>query len=90
MKTITDKYASTTGATKGILVETAGNSASPLSLLSNSIQTQIDEIDDNVSTLQDKLSDEQTRYQSQFTQLEELIQQLNTQSSWLTSSTGSS
>lgn len=90
MKEITDKYASITGATKGILVETAGNSASPLSLLSNSIQTQIDEIDDNVSTLQDKLSDEQTRYQSQFTQLEELIQQLNTQSSWLTSSTSSS
>jgi flagellar hook-associated protein 2 len=85
LKTITDKYAKTTGATKGVLLEIAGNSASPLSLLSNTIQTQMDNVNDTISSLQDQLENEQDRYQSQFTQLEQLIQQLNTQSSWLSS-----
>ncbi len=83
MKKITDKYASTTGATKGILIQKAGNSSSPTSLLSNSLQTQIDDIDDIIETLEDKLETERTRYQDQFTQLEVLMQKMNTQSSWL-------
>ncbi len=83
MKEITDKYAATTGSVKGILVQKAGNSSSPTSLLSNSLQTQIDDIDDIIETLEDKLETERTRYQNQFTQLEVLTQKMNSQSSWL-------
>lgn len=83
MKVITEKYAATTGATKGILVERAGNSKSPSSLLKNTLQTQMDDIDDIIETLEDKLETERTRYQNQFTQLEVLMQKLNSQSGWL-------
>ncbi|KXL54563.1 flagellar hook-associated protein 2 [Anaerotignum neopropionicum] len=83
MKALTDKYAATTGATKGILVEKAGNSKSPTSLLSNRLQKQMDDIDKIISRLEDKLKTERTRYQKQFTQLETLMQKLNSQSSWL-------
>lgn len=83
MQFITDKYASTVGATKGILVEKAGNEASPSSLLKNSLQKQMDDIDDIIETLEDKLKTERTRYQNQFTQLEVMMQKLNSQSGWL-------
>ncbi|WP_304508342.1 flagellar filament capping protein FliD [Anaerotignum sp.] len=83
MKFITDKYASTVGATKGILVEKAGNSSSPSSLLKNTLQTKMDDIDDIIETLEDKLETERTRYQNQFTQLEVMMQKLNSQSGWL-------
>ncbi len=83
MKDITDKYASTTGAVKGIFVEIAGHPDSPASLLQNSLLTQIGDINDTIDNLEDKLESEQERYQSQFTQLEELVQQMNTQSGYL-------
>ncbi len=83
MKLITDKYAATTGSTKGKLITLAGNSSSPTSLLSNSLQDQMDDIEDLIDTLEDKLETERTRYQDQFTQLEVLMQKMNTQSSWL-------
>jgi flagellar hook-associated protein 2 len=78
-----EKYASTTGATKGILVEEAGNAASATSMLSNNLQKQVDDIDDNVSDLNDKLTSDQARYQSKFTELEQVVQKMNTQSSYL-------
>lgn len=83
MKNIMDKYASTTGATKGILVERAGSTHSPTSMLKNSLLTQINEIDDRIETLKDRLSTEQDRYISQFTMLETLVAQMNSQSSYL-------
>ncbi len=83
MKAITDKYAKTTGATKGILVQKAGSTKSALSMLDNSLQNQMDDIDDIIEKLEDKLDTERTRYQNQFTQLEVLMQKLNTQSGWL-------
>ncbi|MFV0314917.1 MAG: flagellar filament capping protein FliD, partial [Anaerotignum sp.] len=83
MKYITDKYAKTTGATKGILVEKAGNEKSATSLLKNSLLTQMDDIDAIIERLETKLETERTRYQTQFTALEQIIQQSNTQSSWL-------
>lgn len=89
MKEITDKYAKTTGAVKGIFIQIAGHSKSPASLLQNSLLTQINDINDTIDSLQDKLETEQERYQSQFTQLEELVQQMNTQSSYLSSMLGS-
>lgn len=89
MKTITDKYAKTTGSVKGIFIEIAGYSSSPASLLQNSILTQINDINDTIDNLNDKLETEQTRYQTQFTALEELVQQMNTQSSYLSQMMGS-
>lgn len=88
MKTILDRYASTTGATKGILVERAGSEHALTSVLNNSLQDEIDEIDDRIAAMTDRLTTEQDRYISQFTQLELLISQMNSQSSYLSSLSG--
>lgn len=88
MQTLMNKYASTTGSTKGILIERAGSQYAPTSILSNSMQKQMDEIDANIESLMDRLKMEQDRYISQFTTLETLISQMNSQSSWLASSFG--
>ncbi len=85
MKSIMDKYGSTTGATKGILIERAGSIYAPTSVLSNSLQKQMDRIDNYIKQLQDKLETETDRYISQFTSLETLISQMNNQSSYLSS-----
>lgn len=86
---ITDKYASTTGATKGILIEKAGSVYAPTSILTNSIQKSMNSLDDYIERLQDQLKTETDRYVKQFTSLETLISQMNSQSSWLNSSSGS-
>lgn len=85
MKSVMDRYGSMTGATKGILVERAGSIYAPTSVLTNSLQKQMDRIDDYVKQLQDKLETETDRYISQFTSLETLISQMNSQSSYLSS-----
>ena len=81
-------YASTTGATKGILVQKAGSAYSPLSLLSNNIQDQIDEYDDQITRWQDKLSDQVDYYTRMFTRLEQLTSSMNSQSSMISSMLG--
>ncbi|WP_312613096.1 flagellar filament capping protein FliD [Oscillibacter sp.] len=81
-------YASTTGATKGILVQKAGSAYSPLSLLSNNIQDQIDEYDEQITKWQDKLSDQVDYYTRMFTRLEQLTSSMNSQSSMITSMLG--
>ena len=83
LKTTLDRYASTTGATKGILIEKAGSSRAPTSILDNYIQDMMDNIDDQIERWETKLSDQVDRYTSQFTQLEVLIQQMNSQSASL-------
>lgn len=88
MKSIMDKYASMTGATKGILVERAGSEHSLTSVLNNSILDQMNEIDELIDRLTDQLETEQDRYISQFTQLETLISEMNSQSSWLSQMMG--
>lgn len=85
-----DKYAATTGATKGILIEKAGSQYSPLALLQNTMQTQIDNIDDVIDSLTEKLNDKIDYYTSKFTKLETLIAQMNSQSSYLASLGGGS
>ena len=85
IKTVFDKYASTTGATKGIFVQKAGATESPLSLLDNYILDQMDDIDEEIERLEDKLEMETERYYKQFTSLETFISQMNSQSSWLSS-----
>lgn len=85
MKTVMDRYSSMTGVPKGILVERAGSVYAPTTVLQNSMQKQMDDIDDNIDSLGDKLKTEQDRYISQFTRLETMISQMNSQSSYLTS-----
>jgi len=80
---ITEKYAATTGATKGILVEKAGSIYAPTSILSNSLKKSMDSIDSTIVRLQSQLKTETDRYIKQFTSLETLISQMNSQSSWL-------
>lgn len=86
LSTITEKYASTTGATKGILIEKAGSTYAPTSVLSNYLQKSIDSTEDYIDRLKDQLKTEQDRYIKKFTNLETVISQMNSQSSWLTSS----
>ncbi|WP_349669170.1 flagellar filament capping protein FliD [Lacrimispora sp.] len=86
---ITEKYASTTGATKGILIEKAGSVYAPTSILKNSLQKSMDSQDTIIERLNAQLKTETDRYIKQFTNLETLISQMNSQSSWLSSSLGS-
>lgn len=80
---VTDRYAATTGATKGILIEKAGSKYSPTAALDNALLDQMNEIDDQIETWQSKMSDKVDYYTNKFTQLEMLIQQMNSQSSTL-------
>ena len=83
LKNVMNKYAKTEGSPKGLLIEKAGHPSSPLSLINNSFYTQMKDIDTFVSKLKVRLQAEQTRYQTQFTNLETVISNLNSQSSWL-------
>ena len=86
---ITDKYASTSGATKGVLIEKAGSIYAPTSVLQNSLQKSMDSLDTLIDRLNKQLKTETDRYVKQFTNLETVISQMNSQSSWLSSSFGS-
>ncbi len=83
LKNTMDKYVKTMGATKGILIEKAGSTHAPTSMLSNSLKSEIDDVDKILENLKARLKSEQDRYISQFTQLETLISQMNSQSSYL-------
>ena len=82
VKSIYDKYASTTGAAKGILIEKAGVDGS-ITETNSTLYKQITSIEDLVEQLKDRLESEEDRYYSKFTQLERLTSQMNSQSSWL-------
>lgn len=86
---VVSSYASTTGSTKGILVQKAGSIYSPLSLLSNTLQDQIDDYDDEITKWQDKLSDKVDYYTEMYTRLETLTSTMNSQSSLISSMLGS-
>ncbi|MBS6801029.1 MAG: flagellar filament capping protein FliD [Clostridiales bacterium] len=80
---VTDRYAATTGATKGILIEKAGSKYSPSAALKNTLLEQMKDIDKQVDKWQTKMSDKVDYYTNKFTQLEMLIAQMNSQSSSL-------
>lgn len=83
MKTQLDAYAGTTGASKGILVEKAGSTLAPTSIYQNTLQTQIDDLQEQIEKWQEKLSDKIDYYNTKFTYLEQIMQQANNQSSML-------
>lgn len=90
MKTQLDAYARTTGEPKGILVQQAGTPLSSLSLLDNNWQKQIDNYNTQIEKWQSKLQSQVERYTSQFARLEQLINQMNSQSSTLAGLLGGS
>ena len=83
LKTQLDRYGSTTGATKGILVQQSGTPLSALSLLDNAWQKEIDNLGTQIEKWQDKLSDRVDYYTKMFSRLEVLVNQMNSQSSTL-------
>lgn len=83
MKNVTDKYASTVGAVKGSLIEKAGSTYAATSVTTNTIYKQLKDLDVYIKELKAKLSTEQDRYIKQFSTLETLISQMNSQSGWL-------
>ncbi len=84
LRNVVNKYVSTIG-TKGILIQKAGSTSSPTSVLNNSILSEMNDIDKVLENLKTRLKSEQDRYISQFSQLETLISQMNSQSSYLSS-----
>ena len=85
---VTDRYASTTGATKGILIEKAGSKYATTSALNNTMQEKLEDLDEQIARWQDKMSNKVDYYTNKFTQLEMLINQMNSQSSALAGLTG--
>lgn len=83
MQRVVDNYAATTGDPKGILVEKAGSKYSPSAALDNTMLDKMNEIDDEIQKWQDKMADRVDYYTSKFTQMEVLLQQMNSQSSAL-------
>lgn len=85
LQKVMDKYVKTLGSweTKGILIRKAGSTSSPLSLTENFMYKEIAEIDKLITKLQTRLESERDRYIKQFTSLETLISQMNSQSNYL-------
>ena len=85
LKNTMKKYVNTLGSweSKGILVKKAGAESSPISLTENYMYKQLQDINKAITKLQSRLETERDRYIKQFTSLETLISQMNSQSSWL-------
>lgn len=83
-----DVYGATTGGIKGTLVEKAGSPLSPATIYQNYIQKQMDALDTQIEKWQDKMSDQVDYYTTQFSKLEQLIAQMNSQSSALSQMMG--
>ena len=81
MQNTLNAYVKTVGEPKGILITRAGSVKSPNSLNSNSLKSQIDSIDKQIDRWQDKMSDQIDRYTTQFSRLEQLIAEMNSQAS---------
>lgn len=88
------RYASDNAATSGgrgsygRLVEEAGSEKAPTTLFNNFIYKQIKDIQNRITTLRSQLVTQQDRYIKQFSTMENLISQMNSQSSWLSQITG--
>lgn len=83
LSTYATRYASRNGNSYGVLIEEAGSEKLSLTLTNNSIYKELKDMQETITDLQSQLSTEQDRYISQFTQMERLINQMNSQSSYL-------
>ncbi len=91
LQKVMDKYVKTMGSweTKGILIRKAGSESSPVSLTENFMYKEMAELDKIIKKLQVRLESERDRYIKQFTSLETLISQMNSQSNYLAQIGGS-
>ena len=82
------RYATRNGNSYGRLIEEAGSEKIPTSLMKNQIYNEIKSKQDLIEQLRAKLKTEQDRYISQFTTMETMINQMNSQASYLSQITG--
>jgi flagellar hook-associated protein 2 len=78
-----------TDSKKGFLIEKAGIKGD-FTEFSNLLYNQIKDKDKMITSLSVKLSDKESRYYKQFARLEQAMNSLNSQSSWLSQQLGSS
>ena len=90
MQNTLNAYVKTTGEPKGVLITRAGSVKAPTSLNSNSLKSQIDNIDNQITRWENKMSDQIDRYTTQFTRLEQLIAEMNSQASAMSGLMGGS
>ena len=83
VKSTLDTYASTSSGSPGILVSKAGTKLSPVSLLNNTLQKQISNVQEQIERWQTKMSNRIDYYTKQFSRLEQLMNTMNSQSSML-------
>ena len=76
-----DAFGKTEGG-KGALVEKAGSPLAPSTMYNNTIQKELNRIDEEIDRWQEKMEDQIDHYTSQFSRLEQLVQQMNSQSSY--------
>ena len=81
MQNVLDTYVKTSGEPKGVLIQRAGSMKAYNSLNNNSLKTQIDNIDKQIDRWQDKMASQIDRYTTQFSRLEQLIAEMNSQAS---------
>jgi flagellar hook-associated protein 2 len=87
---ILDDHVSTlrdTNGKKGLLLEKAGITGDA-SVGLNDIQKELTGFDDRITTLLDRLADKEEAYYRRFTAMEQALQRMNDQSSWLASQLG--
>ena len=83
MKKVLDAYANTSSGSMGLLIQKAGSKYSPNSVNSNSLQKEYDNFTTQIEKWQTKMSNQVDYYTRQFTALEQLVAQMNNQSSML-------
>ena len=83
LKGVIDKYANTSTGSQGILIQRAGSQYAPTSVNSNALQQEYENLSTQISKWQDKMTDRVDYYTRQFTALEQLMSQMNNQSSML-------
>lgn len=72
----------------GALIEIAGTSKKATTLVDNQIYTQLKTMNETLANLKETLKMQQERYISQFTYMESMINQFNSQSNYLSQITG--
>lgn len=88
LKTYATRYAYLNGGSYGRLVEEAGSEKISLSMQNNTIYNQLKDMQTVLEELQTRLKTEQDQYIQQFTYMEQAINNMNTQASYLSSITG--
>lgn len=83
MKKVLDTYANTSSGSMGLLIQQAGSKYSPNSVNSNFLQKEYDNFTTQIEKWQTKMSDRVDYYTRQFAALEQLVAQMNNQSSML-------